>query len=132
MRDERSIDSNAYICLDGRNNEAAVFGRGIESVCPPQDLPSDLIGRTFPEAASSETGLLQSIPEEAMSITPMKRTWSATCVATRQNLVLVLADRIGRALRRYELGGIAARFPLCRSVPASMEMALISCRQTQA
>lgn len=112
MRDERSIDSNACICLDGRNNEAAVFGRGIESVCPPQDLPSDLIGRTFPEAASSETGLLQSIPEEAMSITPMKRTWSATCVATRQNLVLVLADRIGRALRRYELGGD------CREVSA--------------
>lgn len=117
MRDERSIDSNAYICLDGRNNEVVLFGRSIESVCPPQDLPSDLIGRTFPEAPSSETGLLQSIPEEAMSITPMKRTWPATCVATRQNLVLVLADRIGRALRRYELGGLPRGF---RSAEASL------------
>lgn len=65
MRNERSIDSNACICLDGRNNEAAVFGRGIGSVCPPQNLPSGLIGRAFPEAASSEIGLLQSILEES-------------------------------------------------------------------
>lgn len=113
MRVVRNINNNVCICLDSRNNEVVVFGKGIGFVRPPQDLPLSRIDRTFYDVAPSEIELLQSIPEEVMSIAA-----DAVDMANRlrgnqfsQNLVFTLADHISFTLKRYEQG-IAVKLPL--------------------
>jgi len=92
----------------------AVFGKSIGFIHLPQDLPLSRIDRAFCDVAPSQIELLQSTPEDVMSMAADAANLANRLCGNQfsQNLVFTPADHISITLQHYEQG-IVVNLPLC-------------------
>ncbi len=104
MRVLKNINNNVSLCLDSRNNEVIVFGKGIGFTKPPYEIPLELIDRTFYNVSIEQIELIQMIPEEILEISSAIIDLANQRLDNqfRSNVVFTLADHINFAINRQQ------------------------------
>lgn len=102
----KNINNNVSLCLDSRNREVVVFGKGVGCIKPPAEVPLARIERTFYGLNEQFLPLINDIPSEVLDFT----YWQIAAVReqlpyeTNSNLVLTLADHLAFAMERAKQG----------------------------
>lgn len=115
----KNINNNVSLCLDSRNKEVVVFGKGVGFIKPPSELPLSKIERTFYDLNPRYITLLNDIPSEVIDFTArqMLQVEEYLPYKINSNLVLTLADHLAFAIDRAKRG---LRLPM----PSIYEMTL--------
>ena len=102
----KNINNNVSLCLDSRNKEVVVFGKGVGFVKPPQEIPLSRIERTFYDVNRQYLELLSDIPSEVVEFTArnMMDIQNRLPYEVHSNLILTLADHLAFAMERAKKG----------------------------
>ncbi|MGN1026532.1 MAG: PRD domain-containing protein [Faecousia sp.] len=102
----KNINNNVSICLDSRNKEVVVFGKGVGFIKPPAEIPLSKIERTFYDLSPQYVTLLSDIPAEVVDFTArqMLMVQDQLPYETNSNLGLILADHLAFAMERAKKG----------------------------
>ena len=98
----KNINNNVSLCLDSRNKEVVVFGKGVGFIKPPAEVPLSKIERTFYSLNHQYISLLNDIPSEIIDFTARELAdiQDQLPYETNSNLVLTLADHLAFAMER--------------------------------
>lgn len=102
----KNINNNVSLCLDSRNKEVVVFGKGVGFIKPPAEVPLSKIERTFYNLNHQYISLLNDIPSEIIDFTARELAdiQDQLPYETNSNLVLTLADHLAFAMERARKG----------------------------
>ncbi len=102
----KNINNNVSLCLDSKNKEVVVFGKGVGFIKPPAEVPLSKIERTFYDLNKQFLPLLNDIPSEVIEFTSRQiaAIQSRLPYETNSNLVLTLSDHLAFAMKRAKRG----------------------------
>ena len=102
----KNINNNVSLCLDSRNQEVIVFGKGVGFIKPPAEVPLAKIDRTFYSINSQFLSFLNDIPSEIIEFTAKEidGIQNQLPYEMNSNLVLTLADHLAFAIERAKKG----------------------------
>lgn len=102
----KNINNNVSLCLDSRNQEVVVFGKGVGFIKPPAEIPLRKIERTFYNFNPQYLSLLNDIPSEIIEFTTrqMADIQGQLPYETNANLTMTLADHLAFAMTRAKKG----------------------------
>lgn len=104
MKVIKNINNNVAICLDSKEQEVVVFGKGIGFSKPPCELDLSKVQRTFYDIDPMYIQMIQNIPEEMLEIATQVIDYARSKVEylLNSNVVFTLADHLSFAKQRYE------------------------------
>lgn len=110
----KNINNNVSLCLDSRNKEVVVFGKGVGFIKPPAEIPLTKIERTFYDVNQQYMSLLNDIPSEVIDFTARQLTTvqDELPYEFNSNLILTLADHLAFAMQRAKKGVYVTMPPL--------------------
>lgn len=106
MKIKRNINNNVSLCLDSKNNEVVVFGKGIGFIKQGEEIPLERIERTFYNLNNHYISMLNDISNEAINISDIVLNFAVEMGVCEFNgsLLFGLADHIDYAIERYKKG----------------------------
>ena len=106
MKVKKNINNNVSLCLDSRNKEVVVFGKGVGFIKPLAEIPLAKIERTFYNLNERYIELLNEIPTEVIDFTSaeLEKIQGDLPYDLNSNLIMTLADHISFALEREKKG----------------------------
>lgn len=109
MKIQRIINNNVVSCLDDRNNEVVVMGRGIGFQAKTGDLVNEAtVEKTFVMADAKETqsltDLLSTLPPEHIELCHQIIEYASSVLdkPLRENVYLTLTDHVSFAIEQYK------------------------------
>lgn len=103
MKFVKKINNNVALCLDSKENEVIVTGRGVGFASPGEEVDLSKIERTFYHLGSEYISMLNDISPKAFQIATAVVDYAASRLLCElnDNLLFSLADHIDFALERY-------------------------------
>jgi len=100
----KNINNNVSLCLDSKNNEVIVFGKGVGFVKPPYEIPLEKIDKTFYNISDEQIELLNLIPEDVLEVSSLIMDYANKKLgnAFPSGAVFTLADHISFSIKRQE------------------------------
>lgn len=113
----KNINNNVSLCLDSKNNEVIVFGKGVGFIRPPYEIPLDKIDKTFYNISDEQIELLNLIPEEVLEVASLIMDYANRKLGNSfpSGAVFTLADHINFAIRRQEQN-IQLKLPVLQEI----------------
>ena len=102
MKIKRNINNNVSLCIDSKNNDVVVFGKGVGFYRPGDEVPLRIIEKTFYGLDKQYISMLNSISEESLKIADEIVNFAVDKKICEFNgsLLFGLADHIDFALER--------------------------------
>lgn len=98
----KNINNNVSICLDSKNNEVIVFGKGVGFAKPPCEVPLEKIDKTFYNISDEQIKMIDQISSEVLEVSSMIVDYANQKLGNQfqSNVVFTLADHIEFACKR--------------------------------
>lgn len=98
----KNINNNVSLCLDSKNNEVIVFGKGVGFEKPPSEVPLEKIDKTFYNISEEQIKMIDQISSEVLEVSSMIVDYANQKLGNqfRSSVVFTLADHIQFACKR--------------------------------
>lgn len=118
----KNINNNVSLCLDSKNNEVIVFGKGVGFIRPPYEIPLDKIEKTFYNVNEDHINLIHLIPIEILDVSMEIIDYANQKLGNQfqSNVVFTLADHINFAIKRLEQN-IYIKLPILQEIEHTYE-----------
>ena len=104
MKKIRNINNNICICLDSKNREIIVFGKGVGHGPIQEEIPLNKIDRTFYDINENNYYLLKNINEDILRVSTLIIDYAKNHIdnVINNNSIVTLADHIQFSIERTE------------------------------
>jgi Transcriptional antiterminator len=104
MKVIKNINNNVSICLDSKNHEVVVFGKGIGFIKPPHEIDISKVQKTFYDLDYAYIDLIDLIPEDIIELSIKIVDYARVKLGCflRPNVNFTLADHIKFMIDRYK------------------------------
>lgn len=118
----KNINNNVSLCLDSKNNEVIVFGKGVGFIKPPYEIPLEKIEKTFYNVKEEQINLINLVPVEILEVSFNIVDYANQKLGNQfeSNVVFTLADHISFAIKRHEQN-IKIKMPLLQEIEQTYE-----------
>lgn len=118
----KNINNNVSICLDSKNNEVIVLGKGVGFIRPPYEIPLDKIEKTFYNLNEEYINMIHLIPEDILDVSMKIIDYANQKLGNQfqSNVVFTLADHINFAIKRQEQN-INIKLPIIQEIEQAYE-----------
>ncbi|WFR55770.1 PRD domain-containing protein [Anaerocolumna sp. AGMB13025] len=118
----KNINNNVSLCLDSKNNEVIVFGKGVGFIKPPYEIPLEKIEKTFYNVKEEQISLINLVPVEILEVSFNIVDYANQKLGNQfeSNVVFTLADHISFAIKRHEQN-IKIKMPLLQEIEQTYE-----------
>jgi beta-glucoside operon transcriptional antiterminator len=98
----KNINNNVSLCLDSKNNEVIVFGKGVGFSKPPCEVPLEKIDKTFYNISEQQIKMIDQVSSEVLEVSSMIVDYANQKLGNQfqSNVVFTLADHIEFACKR--------------------------------
>jgi beta-glucoside operon transcriptional antiterminator len=113
----KNINNNVSLCLDSKNNEVIVFGKGVGFIRPPYEIPLEKIEKTFYNVNEEQINLINLMPVDILEVSFNIVDYANQKLGNqfKSNVVFTLADHINFAIKRHEQN-IKLKMPLLQEI----------------
>jgi beta-glucoside operon transcriptional antiterminator len=118
----KNINNNVSLCLDSKNNEVIVFGKGVGFIKPPYEIPLEKIEKTFYNVKEEQINLINLMPVDILEVSLDIVDYANQKLGNQfeSNVVFALADHINFAIKRHEQN-IKLKMPLLQEIEQTYE-----------
>ena len=118
----KNINNNVSLCLDSKNNEVIVFGKGVGFIKPPYEIPLEKIEKTFYNVKEEQINLINLMPVEILEVSLDIVDYANQKLGNQfeSNVVFTLADHINFAIKRHKQN-IKLKMPLLQEIEQTYE-----------
>jgi beta-glucoside operon transcriptional antiterminator len=118
----KNINNNVSLCLDSKNNEVIVFGKGVGFIKPPYEIPLEKIEKTFYNVKEEQINLINLMPVDILEVSLDIVDYANQKLGNQfeSNVVFTLADHISFAIKRQEQN-IKLKMPLLQEIEQTYE-----------
>lgn len=118
----KNINNNVSLCLDSKNNEVIVFGKGVGFIKPPYEIPLEKIDKTFYNVNEEQINLINLMPVGILEVSLEIIDYANQKLGNQfgSNVVFTLADHINFAIKRHEQN-IKLKMPLLQEIEQTYE-----------
>ncbi len=118
----KNINNNVSLCLDSKNNEVIVFGKGVGFIKPPYEIPLEKIEKTFYNVKEEQINLINLMPVDILEVSVDIVDYANQKLGNQfeSNVVFTLADHISFAIKRHEQN-IKLKMPLLQEIEQTYE-----------
>lgn len=118
----KNINNNVSLCLDSKNNEVIVFGKGVGFIKPPYEIPLEKIEKTFYNVKEEQINLINLMPVDILEASLDIVDYANQKLGNQfeSNVVFTLADHISFAIKRHEQN-IKLKMPLLQEIEQTYE-----------
>lgn len=98
----KNINNNVSLCLDSKNNEVIVFGKGVGFAKPPSEIPLEKIDKTFYNISQEQINIIDQVSDEVLEVSSLIIDYANQKLGNQfqSNVVFTLADHIEFACKR--------------------------------